>query len=63
LASYTSETIESDHARRFVYGYFVQTGSCVTQDIINGVCCHPYEKRREQQKGRPNVYVCAAQEN
>jgi len=32
--------------------------------IINGVCHQRNEKRLEQQKrGRPNVNVCAAEEN
>jgi len=33
------------------------------RDIINGVCYQRYEKRHEQQKGRPNVNVCGAEEN
>jgi len=31
--------------------------------MINGVCYQCYEKRLEQQKGRPNVNVSAAEEN
>jgi len=30
----------------------------LVRDIINGVCCHRYEKRLEQQKGRLNVNIC-----
>jgi len=33
----------------------------LVRDIINGVCHHLYEKRLEQQKGLPNVNVCAAE--
>jgi len=33
------------------------------RDIINGVCYQRYEKRLEQQEGRPNVNVCGAEEN
>jgi len=33
------------------------------RDIINGVCYQRYEKHLEQQKGRPNVNTCAAEEN
>ena len=34
------------------------------RDIINGVCCQRYKKRREQQqKDCLNVNVCAAEEN
>jgi len=33
------------------------------KDVINGVCCQRYEKRLEQQKGRPNVKVRPAEEN
>jgi len=33
------------------------------KDIINAVCYQRYEKRLEQQKGRPKVYVSAAEEN
>jgi len=35
----------------------------LVRDVINGVCCQRYEKRLEQQKGRPNVNDCAAEEN
>jgi len=35
----------------------------LVKDIINGVCYQRYEKRLEQQKGRPNVKVCPAEEN
>jgi len=31
--------------------------------VINGVCYQRYEKPLEEQKGRPNVNVCAAEEN
>jgi len=33
------------------------------RNVINGVCYQRYEKRFEQEKGRLNVNVCAAQEN
>jgi len=33
------------------------------KDIINGVCYQRYEKRLGQQKGRPDVNVCAAEEH
>ena len=33
------------------------------KDNINGLCNQCYEKRREQQKGRRNVNVCAAEDN
>jgi len=33
------------------------------RDIINGVCYQRYEKRLEQQKGRPNVNACPTEEN
>jgi len=33
------------------------------RDIINGVCYQRYGKHFEQQKGRPDVNVCAAEEN
>jgi len=33
------------------------------RDIINGVCYQRFEKRLEQQKGHPDVNVCAAEEN
>jgi len=32
-------------------------------DILIGECYQRCEKRLEQQKGRPNVNVCAAEEN
>jgi len=32
------------------------------RDIFNGVFYQRYEKRLEQQNGRPNVNVCAAEE-
>jgi len=35
----------------------------LVKDIIHGVCFQRYEKRLEQQKGRPNVKVCPAEEN
>jgi len=35
----------------------------LVRDIINGVCYQRYERRLEQQKGRPKVNVCAAEEN
>jgi len=37
----------------------------LVRDIINvnGVCYQRYDKRLEQQKGRPNVNICAAEEN
>jgi len=36
----------------------------LVRDIINGVCYQRYGKRLEQQqKGRPNINVCAAEEN
>jgi len=35
----------------------------LVRDIINEVCYQRYEKRLEQQKGRPKVSVCAAKEN
>ena len=34
----------------------------LVRDVINGGCYQRYEKRLEQQKGRPNVNVCAAEE-
>jgi len=34
----------------------------LARDVINRVCYQRYEKRLEQQKGRPNVNVCAAEE-
>jgi len=33
------------------------------RDIISEVCYQRYVKRFEHQKGRPNVNVCAAEEN
>jgi len=33
------------------------------RDIINGVRYQRYVKRLEQQKGLPNVNVCAVEEN
>jgi len=34
------------------------------RDIINGVCYQRYEKRLDQQqKRRPNINVCAAEDN
>jgi len=33
------------------------------RDIINEVCYQRYEKRLEQQKGRSNVNIYAAEEN
>jgi len=33
------------------------------RDIINETCYQCYEKRLEQQKGRPKVGVCTAEEN
>jgi len=33
------------------------------RDIINGICCQGYEKHLEQQKVRPNVNICVAEEN
>ena len=35
----------------------------LVRDIINGDCYQRYEKRYEQQKGRHDVNVCAAEEN
>jgi len=35
----------------------------LVKDIIHGVCYQRYEKRLQQQKGRPNVNVCAAEKN
>jgi len=35
----------------------------LVRDIINRVRYQCYEKRLEQQKGRPKVNVCAAEEN
>jgi len=35
----------------------------LVRDIINGVCNQRYENRVEQQKGRPNVNLCATEEN
>jgi len=35
----------------------------LVRDIIYEVCYQRYEKRFEQQKGRPNVNVCVAEEN
>jgi len=35
----------------------------LVSDIINGVCYQRHVKRFEHQKGRPNVNVCAAEEN
>jgi len=35
----------------------------LVRDFINGVCYQRYEKRLEQQTGRPKVNVCAAAEN
>ena len=35
----------------------------LVRDIINGVYSQRYEKRLEQQKGRPNVNVYAAEDN
>ena len=35
----------------------------LVRDIINGVCYQRYQKYLEQQKGRANVNVCAAEEN
>ena len=35
----------------------------LVRDINNGVCYHCYEERLEQQKGRLNVNVGAAEEN
>jgi len=33
------------------------------RNIINGVCYQRYEKHLEQQKGRPKVNFCAAEES
>jgi len=33
------------------------------RDIISGVCYQRYEKRLEQQKGRPDVNVCVGEES
>jgi len=33
------------------------------RDITNRVCYQRYEKRLEQQKGHPDVNVCAVEEN
>jgi len=33
------------------------------RDIINGICCQGNGKRLEQQKDRPNVNICVAEEN
>jgi len=33
------------------------------RDTIDGVCYQRYEKRLEQKKGLPNVYVYVAEEN
>jgi len=35
----------------------------LVRDIINGVCCRRYGKRPGQQKSRPNVNICLAEEN
>jgi len=35
----------------------------LVRDIIYEVCYKDYEKRFEQQKGRPNVNVCVAEDN
>jgi len=35
----------------------------LVKDIINGVCYQRYEKRLEQQKGRPNVEGGPVEEN
>ena len=35
----------------------------LVKDIINEVCHQRYEKCLQQQKGRPNVKVCPAEEN
>ena len=35
----------------------------LVRDIINGICCQGYEKHLEQQKVRPNVNICVAEEN
>ena len=35
----------------------------LVRDIINGDCYQRYEKRNEQQKGRPDVDVRAAEKN
>ena len=35
----------------------------LVRDVINGICYQHYEKRLEQQKSRPDVKVCAAEEN
>jgi len=35
----------------------------LVKDIINAVCYQRYEKHLEQQKGRPKVSICAAEEN
>jgi len=33
------------------------------RDITNGVCYQRHEKRLEQQKGYPDINVCAAEED
>jgi len=33
------------------------------RDTIHGVCYQCYDKRFEQQKGRPNVNACVAEKN
>jgi len=35
----------------------------LVRDIISGVCYQRYEKRLEQQKGRPDVNVCVGEES
>jgi len=35
----------------------------LVRDIINGVCYQCYIKPLEQQKSRPSVNVCTAEEN
>jgi len=35
----------------------------LVRDITNGICYQRHEKRLEQQKGYPDVNVCAAEEH
>jgi len=35
----------------------------LVRDVINIICYQRYKNRLEQQKGRPNVNVCTAEQN
>jgi len=49
-------------AQNFLVSYKCSLLLQLVREIINGVCYQRYEKGLEQQKGRTNVNVCAAEE-